>query len=131
VPPASGANAHILEHGPSLAFPTDCLDALNIVLIDAECEKHCCGACRLLLSAVYYEPWLLTPIVFLDGLSDALDSCPNIPYDTPLEALRGEQGGGGGAGTFSCVAALGIIREGIDRGVVRIRDVQISEVNEG
>lgn len=123
--PASGANAHILEHGPSLAFPTDCLDALNIVLIDAECEKHCCGASRLLPSAVYYEPWLLTPVVLLDGIADALDSCPNKPYDTPLEETRG------GAGTLLCVAVLGIIREGIDRGVVRIRDVQISEVNEG
>ena len=52
VPSASGANAHILEHGPSLAFPTNRLDALNLVLIDAEGAKYCCGACRLLLSAV-------------------------------------------------------------------------------
>ena len=53
------------------------------------------------------------------------------PMIHPSRLFEESKGGGGGAGTFSCVAALGIIREGIDRGVVRIRDVQISEVNEG
>jgi len=120
VPSASGANAHI----PSLVFPTDSLDALDIVMIGAESEKRCCGACRLLLSLVY-EPWLLMPV--LGGRADALDASSNKAHYTPLGAIQGEAGGAGallwpGGSSY---------HEGIDREVAGIRDVPASVVSEG
>lgn len=87
MPSASGAKVRI----PSLVPPTDSPDALDIVMIIAECEKRCCGVCRSFLSLVY-EQWLLMSV--LGGRADALDVSSTKAHDTPLGAIQGEAGGG-------------------------------------
>ena len=114
----SGANVHTLEHRPFFAFPTH-RDGLNIVLIGAGGEERCCGACQLLPSAVY-GPWLLMPVVFLSGLVDL----PGL-----FEGCR-SKGAQARCGTWP-LAALGIIRQEIDRGIDRSTNVLISVVSEG